>query len=403
MNLNLGVGPPPPAARADGRPALSLCKFTAPEIVFGRDSLSQVGQAARRLGATRVLVVSDPGLVGAGWLEQMLPYVEDADLGFAIWTGVTSNPKDYEVEAGAEVYHEHGCDALIALGGGSCIDAAKAIAVLSSNGGHIRDYEGLDKIGRPLPPMVMVPTTAGTGADVSQFAVITDTTRRLKMTLISKSLIPDISITDPLVLTTKSQWLTASTGMDALTHGIEAYVSLAATFLTDVHALRAIKLAMSALRESVASIDNLDAKELMARASLHAGLAFSNAILGATHAMAHQVGGMLDKPHGELNAIILPYVMEFNLDTCPERYAAIAEAMGVATPGMPAHESGRAGIAAVRRLGSDVGLTGRLANMDVTPDLIPELSRNALLDACMATNPRTTSYDDVVQLFNAAL
>lgn len=292
---------------------MQVCKFTVPEIIFGRGALAQVGQAARRLGATRVLVVSDPGVVAAGWLEHALPFVEEAGLNYALWSGLSPNPKDDEVATGAAFYRRHGCDALIGLGGGSCIDAAKAIAVLSTNGGRIHDYEGIDRISLPLPPMVMVPTTGGTGADVSQFAVITDTTRRLKMTLISKSLIPDISITDPLMLTTKDPWLTASTGMDALTHGIEAYVSRAATFLTDVHALEAIRLAVASLRASVIGRDDLEAKEAMARSSLHAGLAFSNAILGATHAMAHQVGGLLDQPHGELNAILLPYVMEFNL------------------------------------------------------------------------------------------
>jgi 1,3-propanediol dehydrogenase len=382
---------------------MQVCKFMAPEIIFGRGTLAQVGQAARRLGATKVLVVSDPGIVAAGWLETLLPYVEGDDLRYAIWTDVTSNPKDYEVEAGAAFYHEQGCDALIALGGGSCIDAAKAIAVLSTNGGRIQAYEGLDKISRPLPPMVMVPSTAGTAADVSQFAVITDTRRQLKMTLISKSLIPDISITDPLLLTTKDTWLTASTGMDALTHGIEAYVSRAASFLTDVHALEAIRLAMGALRASVASSTNLDAKETMARASLHAGLAFSNAILGATHAMAHQVGGLLDKPHGELNAILLPYVMEFNRSACPQRYAAIAVAMGLDGQNSRRPDAERAAITAVRALATDIGLTKRLADLGVRADMIPQLSKNALRDACMATNPREATYDDVAALFEAAL
>ena len=383
--------------------AMQVCKFTVPEIIFGLGAIEQVGQAARRLGATRALVVSDPGIIAAGWLEQMLPFVEQENLQYAIWTGVTPNPKDHEVEAGTAFYHTQRCDSLIALGGGSCIDAAKGIAVLSTNGGHIRDYEGIDKIIRPLPPMVAVPTTGGTGADVSQFAVITDTARRIKMTLISKSLIPDISITDPLLLTTKDAWLTASTGMDALTHGIESYVSLAATFLTEVHSLRAIELACAGLRPSVASRDDLAAKDTMARSSLHAGMAFSNAVLGATHAMAHQVGGMLDQPHGELNAILLPYVMEYNLAVCPERYAAIAGAMGIDIRGLTQIEAGTAAIAAVRSLTKEVGLSRRLSDLGVNETMIPTLSENAMRDACMATNPRSATVEEVVRLFYTAM
>ncbi len=382
---------------------MQVSKFTLPEIIVGCGVLEQAGKAARRLGATRVLVVSDPGVIAAGWLEQMLPAIEQEGLDYAIWTGVTPNPKDYEVEAGAAFYRAQHCDALVVLGGGSCIDAAKGIAVLSTNGGRIHDYEGIDRITRPLPPLVAIPTTAGTGADVSQFAVITDSRRRLKMTLISKSLIPDISLTDPLLLTTKDAWLTASTGMDALTHGIESYVSLAATFLTEVHSLRAISLAVAGLRRSVASQSDLEAKELMARSSLHAGMAFSNAILGATHAMAHQVGGLLDQPHGELNAILLPTVMEYNLPACPERYATIAEAMGLPIAGLTPVEAGTLAIEAVRTLIADVGLTKRLADLGVKDHDLPILSTNAMHDACMATNPREASVETVMELFARAM
>ncbi len=382
---------------------MQVCKFVAPEIIFGSGTLSQVGKAARRLGASRVLVVSDPGVIAAGWLESMLPYIEDEHLDYAVWSGVTPNPKDYEVEAGAAYYQRHGCDALIALGGGSCIDAAKGIAILSTNGGRIHAYEGIDKIKRPLPPMVMVPTTGGSGADVSQFAIITDTTRRIKMTLICKSLIPDISITDPLLLTTKDAYLTASIGMDALTHAIEAYVSLAATFLTDVQALRSIQLIFTHLQASVTSMEDLVAKDAMARGSLHAGLAFSNAILGATHAISHQIGGMLDSCHGELNAVLLTYVMEFNLRTCPARYANIAEAMNINISGMSTLEAGQSAIAAVRRLARSIGLHARLADFGVTEELIPVLSATAMADACMATNPREATCEEIAALIRSAL
>lgn len=382
---------------------MKFCKFVVPEVIFGFDSLSQAGKAARRLGATKVLIVTDPGVIAAGWLEAMLPWVEAEDLDYAIWSEVTPNPKDYEVEAGVAFYRKHGCDALIALGGGSCIDAAKGIAILSTNGGRIHSYEGIDRISHPLPPMIMIPSTGGSGADVSQFAIISDTERCIKMTLISKSLIPDISITDPLLLTTKDAYLTASIGMDTLTHAIESYVSLAATFLTDVQALRAVRLVFTNLPAAVASATDLAAKDAMARGSLHAGLAFSNAILGATHAIAHQVGGMVDCIHSELSAILLSHVMEFNLEACPERYAAIAVAMGIDINGMTPVEAGQAAIAAVRSLRRTIGLSRRLADFGIREEMIPVLCENAMRDACMATNPREPTHEEIAELLRAAM
>lgn len=208
-------------------------KFVSPEIIFGQGALEQVGDAARRLGASKVFVVSDPGVMEAGAVEKALPFLKQHSLDYTVWHNVSPNPKDYQAADGVEKYLEAGCDAVIAVGGGSAVDAAKAVALLATNGGKIHDYEGIDRINRPLPPLVAVPTTAGSGAEVSQFCVIVDSQRRLKMTIVSKSLVPDICLTDPLLLATVDAELTAYTGMDALTHAIEAYTSLAATFLTD--------------------------------------------------------------------------------------------------------------------------------------------------------------------------
>ncbi len=382
---------------------MQISKFVVPEIIFGRGALAQVGDAARRVGATNVLIVCDKGVAKAGWLDAMLPCIEEQALRYLVWSDFTSNPKDVEVEAGVAVYRSHCCDAIIGFGGGSAIDAAKAIAILSTNGGRIQEYEGIDRIDKPLPPMVMVPTTAGSASDISQFAAIADTTRQAEMTLISRSLIPDISITDPLLLTTLDPWRTACTGMDALTHGIEAYLSAAATFLTDEHALAGIRLIAAYLRASVEQPDDLQIKEAHAKGSLHAGLASSNAILGATHAMANQVGGMLDQVHGEINAILLPHVMEFNLRAVPERCAAIATAMGIDTDGCSMEEAGYTAIAAVRSLARDVGLTRSLSDIAVSEEKIALLSKRALRDACMVTNPRPATANEIADLFFAAM
>lgn len=383
--------------------SIDISKFVNPEIIFGQGTLSQVGESLVRLGAQKVFLVTDPGIIEAGWVDKAIPFIEQKGLNYEIWSRVTPNPKDHDVEAGARRYRKTRCDAVLAVGGGSPIDCAKAVALLSTNGrSEIHHYEGIDKITRPLPPMVMVPSTAGTGADVSQFCIVTDTERRLKMVIASKSLVPDISITDPLLLTTKDRKLTAHTGMDALTHAIEAYLSVAATVLTDVHALNAIRLVSGNLRESVASQTNLRAKKAMAMASLQAGLAFSNAVLGATHAMAHQVGGLLDAPHGEVEGILLPYVLEFNFIAATERYVDIAQALGQDVTGMSRREAGLQVIAAVKALARDIGIPRSLADIGVKPDVISYLSTNAMQDICLVTNPRDTSLADIEEIFRRA-
>ncbi|MGQ9599195.1 MAG: iron-containing alcohol dehydrogenase [Anaerolineae bacterium] len=382
---------------------MEITKFVAPEIIFGPGALAQVGDSAARLGASKVFLVTDKGVMDAGWVEKALPFLEEKGLAYTIWSNVTPNPKDYEVDQGAEVYLAAKCDAILAIGGGSPIDAAKAVATLVTNGGRIHDYEGVNKISRPLPPMVMVPSTAGTGADVSQFAIITDSTRKVKMVLISKSLVPDISIIDPLLLTTKDVRLTADTGMDVLAHAIEAYVSIAATPLTDVLALSAIRLVADHLRASVASRSNLEAKKGMAMASLHAGLAFSNAILGAVHAMAHQLGATHDLPHGQVNAILLPHVMEYNLLASVRRFRDIAQAMGEDITHLSLCQAADKAVQAVRRLSQDIGIPAGLRAVGVEERDIPLLSENAALDVCLITNPRDISVSDIQQIFRNAL
>jgi len=341
--------------------------------------------------------------MAAGWVDRAIPYLEAAALEYQIWSDITPNPKDREVEAGFQVYLDSGCDVLLAMGGGSPIDAAKAIAVLSGNGGRILDYEGIDAVTRPIPPMVMVPTTGGSGADISQFCVITDTVRRLKCTIAGRALVPDISVTDPTLLTTMPPDLSAHTGLDALSHGIEAYVSRAANFLSDVHALAAIRGILDHLVVTLDDPTDMRAREGIAKASLQAGLAFTNALLGATHAIAHQIGGFLDLPHGLLNAVLLPHVMRFNAATHPERFVGVARAMGVETGRMHPREAAEAAIERVEDLREKVGIPGGLQKVGVRRDDIGRFAENALNDVYITTNPRTVSKEDVEQICLAAL
>jgi alcohol dehydrogenase class IV len=381
--------------------AQQVCKFLVPELVFGEGALAEAGYAARRLGARRAFVVTDQGVIEAGWPDLLTGHLRDVDLPYSCWSGVTPNPKDHEIAAGFEAYQASGCDVIIGLGGGSVIDAAKAIAVLSTNGGRILDYVGLDQVTKPIPPLLMIPTTAGTGSDVSQFCVVTDTAAKRKAVLVGRALVPDISITDPLLLTTMPPSLAAATGLDALTHGIEAYVSRAASRLTDLHALQAVRLTGDNIERLVNSETDEESRTSMAQASLSAGLAFTNAILGATHAMSHQVGGALDLPHGVVNAVLLPHVIRFNATS--ERYRPVAEALGVDTIGMDTDEVAYAVADAVRAMADRLAIPRGLGDLGVTESDLPYLARGTLDDVCLSTNPRDASLGDVTAIFAAAL
>ncbi|QZT60199.1 iron-containing alcohol dehydrogenase [Mycolicibacterium austroafricanum] len=380
-----------------------LLKFHAPEIVFGIDSMVEAAHAAVRLGAQRPMLVTDPGLIEAGWSDEMVTHLAGMGVRAAIWSDLTPNPKDHEVAAGYQKYAEHGCDVIVAVGGGSVIDAAKGVAILAANGGDILDYEGVDKAQVPIPPMVVVPSTSGTGADVSQFCIVTDTTRNTKITILGRALVPDITVIDPRLLTTMPEWLNAATGLDALTHGIEAFVSLGHNQLTDHHALRAVQMVTDNLVHTIEHPKEMPARVLMAQAALEAGLAFTNAILGAAHAMSHQVGGLLDLPHGVINGVLLPHVIRFNAEADPEPYQVIATSLGVTDPGAPAAEAALALADRIDRLARDVGVPRGLAELGVTEDDLPRLARTALQDACMSTNPRPADEAQMHALFRAAL
>jgi alcohol dehydrogenase len=380
----------------------TVAKFLVPDVIFGIGVLAEVGQAVRRQGGVHVLVVSDSGVTEAGWTGEALRHLSAAGVSAQLWDGLTPNPKDQEVAAGCEVYLASGCDVLVAVGGGSCIDAAKAIAVLATRGGTVADYAGVGKVAGPLPPTVMVPTTGGSGSDVSQFCVVTDTERMLKITIGARALVPDISVTDPRALTTVPHDITAYTAIDVLSHAIESYLSKAASFLTDVQAIAAIKGVCEHLLPALDRPDDARLREGLARASLQAGLAFSNALLGATHAISHQVGGMTDLPHGLLNAILLPHVMEFNASVAAERLAEVAAAMGLRTGLMTPHEAADAAIQTVRAFAGKAGLPATLREVGVRLPQLDVAARNALCDAYIVTNPRPVGEEDALAICTAA-
>ena len=283
------------------------------------------------------------------------------------------------------------------------MDCGKAIGIVVSHHRDIEEFEGVDMVEYPIPPLVCIPTTAGSSADVSQFAIIADTSRRTKMAIVSKAVVPDVALIDPQTLTTLSPYQIACTGMDALTHAIEAYVSTAHSPITDLHALEAIRLITSNLPGAVTHPSSLEYQGSMMLASLEAGLAFSNAILGAVHAMAHSLGGYLDLPHGECNAILLTAVVAFNYSSCPERYDRIAEAMGIVLhPDDGGARKDRL-VEFIANLRNTVGISPTIGRLGVKKTDIPRLAEYALQDACMATNPVMMRRGDIEGIYESIL
>lgn len=381
----------------------ALRKFVAPEFIFGINARKLAGRYARNFGARKVLVVTDPGVMAAGWTDDLIGYLRQEGLEYAVYSSVTSNPKADEVEEGTAFYRREGCNAIVAIGGGSPMDCAKGIGIVSSNGKNIVEFEGVDRVELPIPPLICVPTTAGSSADVSQFAIITDSRKRVKIAIISKMIVPDVALIDPVTTTSMPAELTACTGVDAFCHGIEAFVSTAHSPITDLFALQAIGLVSANLLAVLEAPADINLRGRMMLASLEAGLAFSNTSLGMTHAMAHSLGGMLDSPHGECNALLLPHVIDFNFETVPERYRLIGEAMGLATGAMTGDEVRAALHARIKGLAEAAGISHTLSQLGVGRGDIPELAEKALNDPCIFTNPRQPTREDIEAIYEKAL
>ncbi|WP_153108814.1 alcohol dehydrogenase-like regulatory protein ErcA [Propionivibrio limicola] len=378
-------------------------KFVAPEFIFGVESRRRVGFYARNMMARRVFIVCDAGVAAAGWLAQVCEDLSDVGVDAVVFLGLSPNPKDHEVMAGAEAYAAERCDVIVALGGGSVIDCAKAIGIVHANRCHVGKFEGIDCVEVPGPPLICIPTTSGTAADISQFCIIVNSLNRYKMAIISKTVIPDVALVDPATTLTMDPYLTACTGVDALTHAIEAYVSSASSPVVDVHALAAIRLIWKNIEHAVFIPDDLNARENMSLASLQAGLAFSNASLGAVHAMAHSLGGFLDLPHGECNALLLEHVVRFNFAAAPERYRQIGEAMGMYARGLTDQECADRISGVLNQLRHRLGITGGLGQRGVRVADIEELAVHAIKDACLVTNPRHAGAADVKAIYGEAI
>lgn len=384
-------------------PIYEMRKFVSPEFIFGAGCRWRVSTYARNLGAQRALIVTDAGVLAAGWVKDVQSELNHAGIETVVFHALSPNPRDHEVMAGAMVYAQQRCDVIIAVGGGSVMDCAKSIGIVDANQRNILEFEGVDQVDAPGPPLICIPTTAGTGADISQFCIILNTERRYKMSIISKTMVPDVALIDPETTTTMDAWLTACTGLDAMTHAIEAYVSTACSPVVDAHALAAVNLAFNNLEHAVNDPTNLAARENMMLASLHAGLAFSNASLGAVHAMSHSLGGYYDMPHGECNGLLLEHVLRFNMHEGLGRYGKIGEAMGIDARGMVEKQQAARIIEEITALRQRIGIAGSLAARGVRSADIPDLAVNAKTDACLVTNPKRANLADLTVIYADAL
>ncbi|MCK6433912.1 MAG: iron-containing alcohol dehydrogenase [Aquabacterium sp.] len=380
-----------------------LRKFVAPEFVFGSGCRTLAGRYAANFGARHALLVTDPGVRRVGWAGSVAQSLDDAGIPHTVFDAVSPNPKAGEVMRGLQVYTENHCDVIVCVGGGSVMDCAKGIGVTASNRRHILEFEGVDNVPLPPPPLICVPTTAGTSADVSQFAIITDPDERVKIAIISKAVVPDVSLVDPDTCMTMDPYLTACTGLDALVHAIEAFVSLASGPVSDLHALQAVRLIHQNLLPCLVEPDSVAHREQMMLGSLHAGLAFSNASLGAVHAMAHSLGGFKDLAHGECNAMLIDHVIEFNYALAEDRFRRIGLEMGLNMRGMDAVTRRRALVDEVRRLKQAAGVIATLSERRVQKTDLGDLARKALADPCVVTNPRRPGAGDLETIYAEAL
>lgn len=375
--------------------------FGQPVSLFGVGALPKLPGYLRAFSTNRAVLCTDKGVVAAGIVGEVLKVLHEANLAVTVFDEVTANPTAACAARGHELYRAHEGAVLISLGGGSAHDTAKAVAVMAAHDGALWDFVGINKLRRPLPPLIAINTTAGTGAELTRFAVITHVERKTKLTLVDWRLTPLIAVNDPTLMVTLPPELTAQTGMDALTHAVEAYLSRSATPLTDACALQAIRLIGEHLPKAVARGGDMDARAAMAYAQYLAGLACNSAGVGAVHAVAHQLGGIHNLPHGLCNAVLLPWVLEYNLPACLERLARIGEALsGEGGTGSVGAEKT---VEAVRVFARALGIPDRLTAIGVREEDLPAVARQAVQDPAIFTNPRRAAEPEILNVLHKAL
>ena len=375
---------------------------TPTKIISGIGSTAEIIKELNDLHAKMVLLITDPGLVQAGVAQQVVEMLKQAAVEVEIFDAVEPDPSIQVATKAAEMAKNVKANVLIALGGGSAIDTAKSAALLVTNGGYLKDYAGVNKVVKPILPLIAVPTTAGTGSEVTIFAVMSDPEKQEKFTISSALIAPAVAVLDPLLTLKLPPSVTAFTGMDALTHAIEAFTSSIAQPATDALALSAIKLILKHLPVAVGRGDNIMARDGMLQASLLAGIAFNNAFLGLAHAIASPLGGHFHVPHGLANAVMLPYVMEYNLPTAVRRYAEIGCALGLQAVGDTPRAVAEKTVAAITQLARDINIPEKLSNIGAKEELLPLVARDALKSIQLKFNVRNASEKEILALLQKA-
>ena len=375
---------------------------TPTKIISGIGSTAEIIKELNDLYAKKVLLITDPGLVQAGVAQQVVEMLKQAAVEVEIFDAVEPDPSIQVATKAAEMAKNAKANVLIALGGGSAIDTAKSAALLVTNGGYLKDYAGVNKVVKPILPLIAVPTTAGTGSEVTIFAVMSDPEKQEKFTISSALIAPAVAVLDPLLTLKLPPSVTAFTGMDALTHAIEAFTSSIAQPATDALALSAIKLVLKHLPVAVGRGDNIKARDGMLQASLLAGIAFNNAFLGLAHAIASPLGGHFHVPHGLANAVMLPYVMEYNLPTAVRRYAEIGRALGLQAVGDTPRAVAEKTVAAITQLARDINIPEKLSNIGAKEELLPLVARDALKSIQLKFNVRNASEKEILALLQKA-
>ena len=376
-----------------------------PVLITGSGSSEKVGEESKKLGVKKALIVTDQVMVKLGVLENIKKAFEQSKIQFAIYDAVATEPTVDYVKEGLKSFKDNGCDFLIAVGGGSPIDTAKAIAIMATNPGSVEEYKGLGKVTKEGAPLIAIPTTAGTGSEVTQFTIITDTKTSVKMLIGSPFVMPKVAIVDPLLTLSSPRGLTAAVGIDSLTHAIEAYVSVKAQPMSDIFCLSAIELISGNLRQAWANGNNVEAREKTMLGALQAGIAFSNSSVALVHGMSRPIGAYFHVAHGASNAALLGVVTEFSLIGNPARYAHIAKAMGENVTGLTDLEAAQLAAKAIKTLIKDIqipSLRGLGVEKGKLEQLAPKMAEDAIASGSPGNNPRQATKDDIVELYKIA-
>lgn len=371
---------------------------------FGAGARRMLADEFRGRGYVRAFVVTDKDLIRFGVAGKVTGVLDEAGIAYEIFSDLKPNPTVKNVQAGVEAFCRSGADAIVAIGGGSAMDTAKAVGIIAANPafGDVVSLEGTAPTANRSVPVFALPTTAGTAAEVTINYVITDEANTKKMVCVDPKDIPAVAIIDAELMAAMPRGLTAATGMDALTHAIEGYITKGAWTLTDMFELKAVELIARWLPAAVENGADTEAREGMAVAQYIAGMGFSNVGLGLVHGMAHPLGAFYDIPHGVANALLLPYVMQYNMESSLVKFGDVARAMGVDTAGMDTRQAAQAAVDAVRALAVRVGIPQRLSSLGVREEDLPRLAASALADVCTPGNPRDTSAEEILALYREA-